>query len=203
MKIPRLIACLALAAVALATAATAQEHPTKKEPAQKALSATGQAAKSQVQASGGNLLAAAAADSRLGTFVTAVKAAGLQDQLSGDGPYTIFAPTDDAFAKLPAGTLESLLQPANRARLAGILANHVVPGQLGAADAKTMKATNIAGHDLDLHVADGHLTVDGAAVVGPELKAKNGVIHPIDTVLMPAPPQAAPQDQKPKDHPAH
>ena len=119
------------------------------------------------------------------TLVTAIKAAGLVETLQGPGPFTVFAPTDAAFAKLPQGTLEDLLKPENKAKLAGILTYHVVPGKVMAADVKTMKAETVNGQELDIKVADGHVTVNHAKVTKTDVAASNGVIHVIDSVLMP------------------
>jgi len=119
------------------------------------------------------------------TLVTAIKAAGLVETLQGPGPFTVFAPTDAAFAKLPQGTLEDLLKPENKAKLAGILTYHVVPGKVMAADVKTMMAKTVNGQELDIKVTDGAVTVNNAKVTKTDIAAKNGVIHVIDSVLMP------------------
>ena len=105
--------------------------------------------------------------------------------LQGTGPFTVFAPTDEAFAKLPKGTVEDLLKPENKAKLVAILTYHVVAGKVMAADVKTMKAKTVNGKELDIIVADGHVTVDGAKVVKTDVAASNGVIHVIDTVVLP------------------
>ncbi len=197
MKTLRLLALAALlVAAATVSVALAQEHPTAEHP-----SAPKQAAAPAHAADG--VLAAAAADGRFTKFLAAVKAAGLTDKLQGDGPFTVFAPTDEAFAKLPAGTLDDLMAPAGKARLAGLLANHVIPGKLLAGKMKTMKAANVNGQDLAITVNDGQVTVDGAKVVGKELDAGNGVVHAIDTVLVPSEPVKDPDQAKPKDHPGH
>lgn len=128
------------------------------------------------------------------TLVAAVKAAGLVETLQGTGPFTVFAPTDAAFAKLPAGTVESLL--ANPKKLAAILTFHVVPGKVMAADivkANGAKPTTVNGQALDVVVRDGHVLVNGANVVAADVAASNGVIHVIDTVLLPATPAAVGQ----------
>lgn len=119
------------------------------------------------------------------TLVAAVKAAGLVQTLQGSGPFTVFAPTDDAFAKLPAGTIESLLLPENKGKLASILTYHVVPGKVMAADVKTMQASTVNGQKLNLEVADGEVTVNGAKVLKTDIAATNGVIHVIDSVVLP------------------
>jgi len=119
------------------------------------------------------------------TLVAAIKAAGLVETLQGTGPFTVFAPTDEAFAKLPKGTLEDLLKPENKAKLAGILTYHVVPGKVMAADVKTMMAKTVNGQELDIKVNDGAVTVNKAKVSKTDVPASNGVIHVIDSVLMP------------------
>jgi len=123
------------------------------------------------------------------TLVAAVKAAGLVETLQGEGPFTVFAPTDAAFAKLPAGTVESLL--ANPQKLASILTFHVVPGKVLAGDVvKANGATpkTVNGQSLDVVVRDGKVLVNGGNVIQADVAASNGVIHVIDTVLIPAAP---------------
>ena len=123
---------------------------------------------------------------KFNTLVAAVKAAGLAETLSGPGPFTVFAPTDEAFAKLPAGTVESLLKPENKAKLAAILTYHVVPGQVMAADVvKLTNAGTVQGQRVDIVVKDGTVSVDGAKVVTTDIACSNGVIHVIDTVILP------------------
>jgi|GEM_PF-3484264 uncharacterized surface protein with fasciclin (FAS1) repeats len=120
------------------------------------------------------------------TLVTAIKAADLVSTLQGEGPFTVFAPTDKAFDKLPKGTLEDLLKPENKAKLAAILTYHVVPGKTMAADVKTMICKTVSDKELDVKVTDGGaVTVNDAKVIKTDIKASNGVIHAIDTVLMP------------------
>ena len=120
------------------------------------------------------------------TLVAAVKAAGLVDTLSGKGPFTVFAPTNDAFAKLPAGTVEMLLKPENKARLTRILTSHVVAGKVMAADAaKLTSAKAVSGETLTIAAHDGAVTIDKAKVVKADIAASNGVIHVIDTVILP------------------
>ena len=114
-----------------------------------------------------------------------MKAAGLVETLQGTGPFTVFAPTDEAFAKLPKGTVEDLLKPENKAKLAAILTYHVVAGKVMAADVKTMKVKTVNGQELDIKVASGAVTVDNAKVVKTDVVASNGVIHVIDTVVLP------------------
>jgi uncharacterized surface protein with fasciclin (FAS1) repeats len=119
------------------------------------------------------------------TLVAAVKAAGLVETLSGKGPFTIFAPTNEAFAKLPPGTVESLLKPENKAKLIAILTYHVVPAKVLAADVKSGEAPTVNGKMLTLKVADGKVMVNNATVVATDLVADNGVIHVVDTVILP------------------
>jgi uncharacterized surface protein with fasciclin (FAS1) repeats len=119
------------------------------------------------------------------TLVAAVKAAGLVETLKGPGPFTVFAPTDEAFAKLPKGTVEDLLKPENKAKLAGILTYHVIAGKVMAADVKTMKAKTVNGKELDIKAGSEGVTVDKARVVKTDIVTSNGVIHVIDTVVLP------------------
>ena len=119
------------------------------------------------------------------TLAAALQAAGLVETLKGDGPFTVFAPTDDAFAQLPAGTIESLLKPENKAKLAAILTYHVVPGKVMAADVVKLKsADTVQGQSLAINAADG-VKVNGAKVVKADIVCGNGVIHVIDAVLLP------------------
>lgn len=129
----------------------------------------------------------AAGDAQFSTLVAAVKAAGLVETLKGPGPFTVFAPTNDAFAKLPAGTVESLLKPENKAKLVKVLTYHVVAGKT--------KSKDLAGKKLDVATVEGSkVAVDGthgvkvnnATVITADVYTSNGVIHVIDTVLLPA-----------------
>ena len=120
------------------------------------------------------------------TLVAAVQAAGLVDTLKGTGPFTVFAPTDEAFAKLPAGTVESLLKPENKAKLVAILTYHVVPGKVTAADVVKLKeAKTVQGTNAKITVKGDKVMVDGANVVKTDIITSNGVIHVIDAVIMP------------------
>lgn len=121
------------------------------------------------------------------TLVTAVKAAGLADALKGEGPFTVFAPTDEAFAKLPAGTVESLLQPENRDRLVSILTYHVVSGKVASKQAVKLDfAGTLNGQRANLEYKNKTLRIDGAKVVSADIEASNGIIHVIDSVILPA-----------------
>ena len=120
------------------------------------------------------------------TLAKALEAAGLVETLKGAGPFTVFAATDEAFAKLPAGTLETLLKPENRAKLTRILTYHVVPGRVMAADVvKLHSATAVSGDTIAIATHGGGVTVDNAHVVKTDIVATNGVIHVIDAVILP------------------
>jgi uncharacterized surface protein with fasciclin (FAS1) repeats len=123
---------------------------------------------------------------KFNTLVAAVKAAGLVETLSGEGPFTVFAPTDEAFAKLPEGTLESLLLPENKAKLTAILTYHVVAGKVMAADVvKLTEAKTVQGSTVDIKVKGDSVMVDKAKVIKTDIACKNGVIHVIDSVILP------------------
>jgi uncharacterized surface protein with fasciclin (FAS1) repeats len=125
----------------------------------------------------------AVAAGQFNTLVKAVKAAGLADTLKGDGPFTVFAPTDAAFAKLPAGTLEALLNDQDK--LAQILTYHVVPGKVMSSDVTTGAVPTVQGQSLNVVVERGSVKVNEARVVTADVLASNGVIHVIDTVVLP------------------
>lgn len=119
------------------------------------------------------------------TLVAALKAADLVDTLSGAGPFTVFAPTNDAFAKLPAGTVENLLKPENKAQLIAVLTYHVVPGKVMAADVAGLKAAGtVNGKPITIDTSNG-VKVDNATVTATDIAASNGVIHVIDSVILP------------------
>ena len=134
----------------------------------------------------------AVADGRFTTLVTAVEAAGLVETLKGEGPFTVFAPTDDAFAALPAGTLESLLLPENKQQLTDILLYHVVPGKVMAADVTGLtSATTVLGKDIAIKVDMGNVYINEAKVIITDIETSNGVIHVIDAVILPPAEEAA------------
>jgi transforming growth factor-beta-induced protein len=123
---------------------------------------------------------------KFNTLVAAVKAAGLVETLKGPGPFTVFAPTDEAFAKLPPGTLESLLQPENKAKLQRILTYHVVAGKVMAKDVvKLTSAQTVEGQNITIKTVDGRVMVNGAHVIKTDIVTSNGVIHVIDAVILP------------------
>jgi len=162
MKI--LLASVALAALALAPTAAHAMHHEKKD-----------------------IVDTAVAAGSFKTLAAALTAAGLVDTLKGPGPFTVFAPTDAAFAKLPAGTVETLLKPENKARLAAVLTYHVVPGKVPASAVvgKTSEPKTVNGATLKVNGTNG-VMVNNAKVVQADVMASNGVIHVIDTVLLPS-----------------
>ncbi|MGL6260464.1 fasciclin domain-containing protein [Vibrio sp. WXL103] len=128
----------------------------------------------------------AVANGSFTTLVTAVQAADLVDTLKGEGPFTVFAPTDEAFAALPDGTLEMLLLPENKDKLVAILTYHVVPGKVMAADVMGIdEATTVQGQAITVTTEGDSVMVDNATVIAADVKAKNGVIHVIDAVILP------------------
>jgi uncharacterized surface protein with fasciclin (FAS1) repeats len=153
---------LATASLALAPVAAAKDHGSK------------------------DIVDTAVAAGSFGTLAKALTAAGLVNTLKGAGPFTVFAPTDAAFAKLPAGTLEDLLKPANKAKLTSILTYHVVAGSVKAADVvKLSEAKTVQGQSVRISVKDGKVKVDDANVTATDIAASNGVIHVIDSVILP------------------
>lgn len=152
-----------LASLTLSTAAHADHHGMKKD-----------------------IVDVAAANGSFSTLVAAVKAAGLVDTLKGEGPFTVFAPTDEAFAKLPAGTVENLLKAENKDKLVAILTYHVVSGKVMAADVVTLtSAATVQGQSVNVATNNGAVMINDATVVKADVNATNGVIHVIDTVLLP------------------
>jgi len=139
-----------------------------------------------VQAQVKDIVDTAVASGKFTTLVAAVKAAGLVETLKGAGPFTVFAPTDDAFAKLPKGTVEDLLKPQNKAMLVKILTYHVLPSKVMAADiaGKKTRVKTVEGSEVAVDATSG-VKIDGATVVIADVAASNGVIHAIDTVIMP------------------
>ena len=163
----------------LASAPLAAQATPATKPATKPAATAAAAAKSTI-------VETAVAAGSFKTLVAAVQAAGLVDTLNGAGPFTVFAPTDEAFAKLPAGTLEMLLKPENKAKLAAILTYHVVPGAVKAADVVKLKnAGTVNGQRVDIKVDGAKVQVDGANVVTTDIACSNGVIHVIDSVILP------------------
>ena len=132
-----------------------------------------------------SIIDTALANEELSTLVTAVKAAGLVEALSGEGPMTVFAPTNEAFEKLPEGTLEMLLKPENKEKLVAILMFHAVDGKVMSTDLATSEVKTLNGAPVNVVVAEEKVTVDGATVINADVETSNGVVHVIDTVLLP------------------
>lgn len=166
--IARIFAPIALiVGLAVSTVALAGHHGMKKE-------ATS------------DIVDVAVSAGQFNTLAAALGAAGLVDTLKGEGPFTVFAPTDAAFERLPAGTVESLLKPENKDQLIAVLTYHVVPGKVTADDVvKLDSATTVNGADIAIAVVDGGLRINDANVVMADIGASNGVIHVIDSVILP------------------
>lgn len=134
----------------------------------------------------GDIVDTAVAAGQFNTLAAALEAADLVSTLKGEGPFTVFAPTDEAFAKLPAGTVESLLKPENREQLVGILTYHVVAGEVSSSEVvKISEATTVNGADIAIAVADGKVRINDATVIAADVDASNGIIHVVDTVILP------------------
>ena len=174
------LTCAALLTCTLTTATTFAGQCGSKATASKTIVTTSATDTQEM-----TLVAIAAGNKDFSTLVAAVKAAGLVEALNGDGPFTIFAPTNEAFAKLPAGTVESLLKPENKSKLQAVLKYHVVPAKVMAADVKAGEAKTLQGTTLEIKVADGTVMVDKAKVVATDIVGSNGVIHVIDSVILP------------------
>lgn len=132
-----------------------------------------------------NIVQVASGNPDFSTLVTALAAADLVEALQGQGPFTVFAPDNAAFAKLPPGTLEDLLKPANKAKLAAILKNHVVKGKVMAANVQAGPVKTLDGEEVMVDVADGKVRFGNALVTATDIQASNGIIHRIDTVVLP------------------
>ena len=166
----RLVAAATLAVLATATPATAQDRDdmSADQPTQ-------------------DIVEIAASAGTFATLIAAVEAADLVATLKSDGPFTVFAPTDEAFAALPEGTVDELLLPENKDRLIQVLTYHVVPGAVMAADVVGLdEATTVQGEAIEIAVDGETVTVDGATVVQTDIRATNGVIHVIDRVILPS-----------------
>lgn len=182
---------LSLAIVGLAVTGSFAEAGTKPCPNQKAASrqvalyrpAHPVAAPAKKKA---DIVDTAVAAGSFKTLVTAVKAADLVETLKGKGPFTVFAPTDAAFAKLPEGTVAELLKPENKAKLQSILTYHVVAGKVAAKDVvKLTSAKTVQGQSVSIKVVDGKVMIDNATVVTTDIMCSNGIIHVIDAVILP------------------
>ncbi|MDX2416285.1 MAG: fasciclin domain-containing protein [Xanthomonadales bacterium] len=152
------------AALLLATTAIAGHHEAEKK----------------------DIVDTAVANGNFNTLAAALEAAGLIETLKSDGPFTVFAPTDEAFAKLPDGTVEMLLLPENKDKLVAILTYHVVSGEVSAAEVvKLDSASTVNGSDVQITVLDGNVSINDSRVVMTDIYASNGVIHVVDTVILP------------------
>jgi uncharacterized surface protein with fasciclin (FAS1) repeats len=161
------------------TSAVTTEAPTEEVPT------TTETPTDPTATTGETIVDVAAANGSFNTLVAAVQAAGLEETLSGEAPYTVFAPTDEAFAALPEGTVEKLTKPENQAALQQILSYHVVEGEVPAAEIQSGPVGTVEGGDLEVTADAGDVTVNGASVVQPDVVASNGVIHVVDAVLLP------------------
>ncbi|GHE63307.1 fasciclin domain-containing protein [Roseivirga thermotolerans] len=140
----------------------------------------------QTQAQTKDIVDMAAGNENLSTLVAAVKAAGLVETLKGDGPFTVFAPTNEAFAALPDGTLEMLLKPENKDKLIAILTYHVVAAKVMSTDLSNgQKAKTVQGEQVSVMINNGRVMISGAQVVVADVKASNGVVHVINKVILP------------------
>jgi uncharacterized surface protein with fasciclin (FAS1) repeats len=183
-------ALIGAAALTAAACSDDAETSTAASPTSTAAAPTTTAPMDEVMATG-TIVDVAVSDPDFSTLVSAIQAAGLAETLNGEGPFTVFAPTNDAFAKIPAATLQSLLEPANKATLTKILTYHVVAAQVMAADVTPGEVVTVEGQPFTVEVEGTDVyIVDGkggrAQVVTTDVEASNGVIHVIDTVLIPA-----------------
>ncbi|MFG0259804.1 MAG: fasciclin domain-containing protein, partial [Phycisphaerales bacterium JB041] len=176
-----------LALVAAAGTAFGQCSSSTATACQTEKSSTGTAMTVGYTEMGDNIVVTASKAGSFNTLLAAAKAAGLAEALMGDGPFTVFAPTDDAFAKLPKGTVESLLKPENKHKLAAILKYHVVSGELSARDVTRLSGvTSLNGQRINFASQNGGVRIDAANVVTANIECSNGVIHVIDSVILPA-----------------
>ena len=169
----------------LPTQASTVSHNTEAEYAEVGLAQEGAIAAHHESEALKTIVETAAGNDIFSTLVAAVKAAELVETLSGDGPFTVFAPTNDAFAALPEGTVESLLLPENQAMLQKILTYHVVAGVVPSSAIQPGTVPTVEGNSVQLSIEDGAVMVDGATVIMPDVQTSNGVIHVIDAVLLP------------------
>lgn len=165
-SVPVIAATLIIAAFTASVTAIADGHAKSEKP--------------------GDIVDVALAAGDFNTLAAALTAADLVDTLKGEGPFTVFAPTDAAFAALPEGTVENLLKPENRDQLISVLTYHVVAGEVPAADVVSLSAaTTVNGADVAIKVIDGTVMIDNATVIATDIDASNGLIHVIDTVILP------------------
>ena len=177
-------AIAAVAAVTLAACGSSADSATTTSPATTTTSPEASTPAASTPAAAGTIVDVAASNPDFSTLVTAVKAAGLVETLNGAGPFTVFAPTNEAFDALPAGLLDKLVLPANKETLTKILTYHVLPSEVMAADVKPGKVATVEGSEITI-ATDGGVKVDDATVTATDVDASNGVIHVIDKVLVP------------------
>ncbi len=186
MKVSRTLNGFTAAAFALCLMAGSVAVAEDSMTAKPAVMSTGTSTMAAHSTDKKDIVDTAVAAGSFNTLVAAVKAADLVSTLKGDGPFTVFAPTDEAFAKLPEGAVENLLKPENKEKLKSVLTYHVVSGKVDAAAAsKLTSAKTVNGEELTIKVEDGTVMIDKAKVTKADIMASNGVIHVIDTVLMP------------------
>ena len=181
MNIKIAAAGFAVASLAL-VGCSSNESSTESSPSPAATSAE---ASPTAAAEAGTIVEVASGNPDFSTLVAAVSAADLAETLGAEGPYTVFAPTNEAFEALPAGLLDELLKPKNKEVLTQILTYHVVAGEVMSSDIEPGDVPTVEGEDLTIAVTDGTVTVNGATVEAADVEASNGVIHVIDEVLVP------------------
>ena len=163
----------------------ATSTPATTDPATSAPATTAPATTGQTETGAGTIVDVATSNGSFKTLVAALKAADLTSVLEGEGPYTVFAPTDKAFAALPKGTVETLLKPENKEKLKKVLTYHVLPGKVESATIKGGRIATVEGSSVNLAVRGKNVTVNNAKVTTPDVEASNGVIHAIDRVILP------------------
>ncbi len=178
------IAAVAVAAALTLAACSSSSDETAASPAASESAAAAESSMASEAPMAGDIIEVASTTDGFATLTAAVTAAGLVETLQGEGPFTVFAPTDDAFAALPAGVLDALLLPENKDALTKILTYHVVSGKVMAADVTDGDVPTVEGQTVALSTADG-VTVNGAKVIQADVETSNGVIHAIDAVILP------------------
>lgn len=179
------LATIAAASLLVSLPASAKSCPGASASASPRLVAGAPTTTTATTANSATVVEIAASNSSFSTLVAAIKAAGLAETLSGKGPFTVFAPTNEAFAALPAGTVEELLKPENKAKLQKVLTYHVVAGEVTSAAIKPGQVKTVEGSTVTLSVKDGKIKVNNASVISADIDASNGVIHVIDQVILP------------------
>jgi len=187
MRRTTLAAIVAVSAITLAACSSSSDEASSETAAATSQEESAEETMEEMEAEeagAGTIVDVASNTEGFSTLVAAVQAAGLVDTLNGEGPFTVFAPTDDAFAALPAGLVDALLLPENKEVLTKILTYHVVPGAVMAADVTDGEVATVEGQNVTLSTADG-VTINNAKVIQADVVADNGVIHVIDAVILP------------------